>query len=336
MQGSKVHSSCCHPYPRPEFRRRGRPLCQEHIHHILFFRNPPLFRIWSFHGENSMVHRARRQNHEVLIQYIRGDDAAAHPPHSKLRSGSKDAVTVAHHCHCTPWATRAPPGSFWDGNLLKSAKEVNLRLRAQATVQQDIPAALVRLVQIEFNKSFRQVFDIHLLVCWTHFTPLIPTLTTGNFHLGTVTMHGELWSNIPRKPLLPRVVLTPSPHHTQKLKCNKGGVITMPLHQVAVNNTTPLPHLQFCLGFRLQKSMEKSTETTREPFSLKDDGLQFLISYHLKGVWSLNCSGRHNHRKLYFNDQGILSAWKSIIIHHAIFSHRSISPAMGVRRGISG
>ena len=47
---------------------------------------------------------------------------------------------------------------------------------------------LVQLIQTEFNKSFRQAFTSHLPVLWTHFTPLICTLNTGNYHLGTVTM----------------------------------------------------------------------------------------------------------------------------------------------------
>ena len=38
--------------------------------------------------------------------------------------------------------------------LLEAANEVNSRLRSQVAAQQDMPAALVRLIQTEFNESF--------------------------------------------------------------------------------------------------------------------------------------------------------------------------------------
>ena len=76
--------------------------------------------------------------------------------------------------------------------LLEAEDEVNSRLRSQAVVQQDMPEALVRRIQTEFNESFRQVFTSHLLVRWPHSTPLIRTFATVHFNLGTVTMHREL------------------------------------------------------------------------------------------------------------------------------------------------
>ena len=60
-----------------------------------------------------------------------------------------------------------------------------------------MPAALVRLFQTEFNKSFHQIFNIHIPVRWPQFTPLIKTLTTGHFLPGTVTMSGNFRPNIP-------------------------------------------------------------------------------------------------------------------------------------------
>ena len=65
------------------------------------------------------------------------------------------------------------PAVFGLATLLEAADEVNSRLRAQATDQQDMTAALDRLIQNEFNESFRQVFTSHLLVRWPHLTPLI-------------------------------------------------------------------------------------------------------------------------------------------------------------------
>ena len=56
------------------------------------------------------------------------------------------------------------PTVFELATLLEAADEVNSRLQAQAGAQQDMPAALVRLIQTEFNESFRQVFTIHLPV----------------------------------------------------------------------------------------------------------------------------------------------------------------------------
>ena len=82
------------------------------------------------------------------------------------------------------------PAVFELSKLLEASNEVNSRLRAQVGAQQDIPAALVRLIQTEFNKSFRQVFTSHLPVHWPHLNPLIRTLTTGHFHPDTVTMPG--------------------------------------------------------------------------------------------------------------------------------------------------
>ena len=65
------------------------------------------------------------------------------------------------------------PEVFELATILKAIDEVNSRLQAQVAVQQDMPAALVQLVQTEFNKRFRQVFTRHLPVRWPHVTPLI-------------------------------------------------------------------------------------------------------------------------------------------------------------------
>ena len=81
------------------------------------------------------------------------------------------------------------PAVFELATLLEAAKEeVNCHLRAQTEVQRDIPAALARLVQKYFNKSFRKFFVSHLPVLWLQFTPLIRNLTTGHFHPEKVTM----------------------------------------------------------------------------------------------------------------------------------------------------
>ena len=46
------------------------------------------------------------------------------------------------------------PAVFELATLLEAAHEVNSHLNAQAGAQQDMPAALVRLIQKEFNESF--------------------------------------------------------------------------------------------------------------------------------------------------------------------------------------
>ena len=60
-----------------------------------------------------------------------------------------------------------------------------------------MPAALVRIIQTEFNESFRNVFTSHLPVRWPHLTLLIRTLTTGNFRPDTVTMPGAFQHTVP-------------------------------------------------------------------------------------------------------------------------------------------
>ena len=89
------------------------------------------------------------------------------------------------------------PAVFELATLLTSADEVNSRLQAQAAVQQDIPAALVRLIQTEFNESFLQAFTSHLPVRWPRFIHLIRTLTTRHFNPGTVTMPVEFQQSLP-------------------------------------------------------------------------------------------------------------------------------------------
>ena len=50
----------------------------------------------------------------------------------------------------------------------------------QEVAGKDLVEALVKLGLNESNKSGRHVFTSHLLLRWTHITPLIRTLTTGH------------------------------------------------------------------------------------------------------------------------------------------------------------
>ena len=98
--------------------------------------------------------------------------------------------------------------------LLEAAKEFNSCFRAHASVHQNMPAALVRLIQTKFSDILQQVFTSHLPVRWPHFTPLIRTLATGHFHPSTVTMPGGFRTNTPRSPAPPKTTFpTPKKQH---------------------------------------------------------------------------------------------------------------------------
>ena len=170
-----------------------------------------------------------------------------------------------------------------------------------------MPAALVRIIQTEFNESFRQVFTSHLPVRWPHLTPLIRTLTTGHFCPDTVTMPGGFHLNVPTAPPSYRAA---APQN--RAPAHQGGEEHTATSQVAVQNPNPLPHLQVGTGFRLRQSMEQSNVTTGSPVPQTADGRPFCLSYHLKGVCNSNCGGRHSHRTLSPHKRGILSTWKSL------------------------
>ena len=166
-----------------------------------------------------------------------------------------------------------------------------------------MPDSLVRLIQTEFNESFQQVFTSHLPVRWTHMTPLIRTLTTGNFRPDTVTIPGGFRLNVPTTPGSYRA--TAPPH---RALAKRGGNEHTATSQVAVQNPNPLPHLQVGPGFRLRKLMEQATIATGSPVLQTADGRPFCLTYHLKGVCNSNCGGRHAHRMIYLHERGILSA----------------------------
>ena len=146
-----------------------------------------------------------------------------------------------------------------------------------------MPAALVILIQTEFNKSFRQVFTSHLLVRWPHITPLVRTLTTGHFRPDTVTMPSGFRINVPTA-LTPYRATAP-PH---RAPAQRGGDDHTVTSQVAVQNPNPLPHLQVRPGFRLLQSMEQAKIAIDTPVPQTSDGRPFFLSYHLKGVCNSN------------------------------------------------
>ena len=173
------------------------------------------------------------------------------------------------------------PAVFEIATLLAAAEELSSRLRAQAAVQKDMPAALLRLIQTEFNKSFQHVFTSHLPVLWPHFTPLIQTLTTVYLFPGTVTMPGGLRHSLPTTVTAHRTAALPHKNSTSLQRGWEAYTVTL---QVAAQNPASLPHLQVGPGFRLRKSMEKSADVTSTPMPQTDNSCPFCLSYHLKGV----------------------------------------------------
>ena len=122
--------------------------------------------------------------------------------------------------------------------LFEAENEANSRLHVQAGSQQDMPAAPVRLIQTDFNESFRQVFTSHLPVLWPHLTPLIRTLTIGHFRPDTVTMPSRFRLNMPTAQVSYRAT---DPQN--RARAHQGDDEHTATSQVAVQNPKPLPHL---------------------------------------------------------------------------------------------
>ena len=116
----------------------------------------------------------------------------------------------------------------------------------------------------------------------------------------------------------------------------RGGDQYTATSKVAIQNPTPLPHLQVGPGFRLWQSMEQAERTTGAPVPQTDDGHPLCLSYHLKGVCNSKCGGRHAHRMISQHEQGVLSVWKSRFCAAPPHSHRNCIPPLGTRGELSG
>ena len=99
--------------------------------------------------------------------------------------------------------------------LLKGASGVIPRLRKQAPHQTTFPAALICLIQQEFNKIFRQALERRHQVRWSNFESLQRDLVTGNFRPKLVALPEGI---VPQKrpqppPVAPRhqALATPTP-----------------------------------------------------------------------------------------------------------------------------
>ena len=72
--------------------------------------------------------------------------------------------------------------------IIDASEEVSSRLWAQERSQPPMPVVLVRLVQTDFNESYRKVFTSSLPVRWPHLETLTKTLTTGHLRPESVVM----------------------------------------------------------------------------------------------------------------------------------------------------
>ena len=105
--------------------------------------------------------------------------------------------------------------------LLEETAGVIPRLRAQEHHQPTFPAAFLRLIHQEFNKSFHQALVRRQRVRCPNFESLRRALVTGNFWPELVTLPGGLAPT--ERPLLP-------PSATHRLAAT---------HQAAGNTPTP-------------------------------------------------------------------------------------------------
>ena len=96
--------------------------------------------------------------------------------------------------------------------LLEETSRVSPRLTAQARHKPTFHAALLRLIQKNFNESFRQALERRQRVIWPNLEILIRAIATRNFRPELVTLPGGLAP--PEHPLPPpsatrRMVATP-------------------------------------------------------------------------------------------------------------------------------
>ena len=76
--------------------------------------------------------------------------------------------------------------------LIEETSGVSLRLQAQARQQPTFPAALLYLIQKDFNESLWQALDMWQRVQWKDFESLRRFLKTGNFRLELVALLGGI------------------------------------------------------------------------------------------------------------------------------------------------
>ena len=83
--------------------------------------------------------------------------------------------------------------------IVDASEEVNSRLWYKARHQQEIPEALVQIIQTEFNKSLRKVFTGALTVRRPQLVNMACTLTLVHFRPEIVEIPGNLREAVRQK-----------------------------------------------------------------------------------------------------------------------------------------
>ena len=88
-------------------------------------------------------------------------------------------------------------------------------------------------------------------------------------------------------------------------------MITNMAYQEAVTNLAPTPQLQVGLSFKSPIAMDMLEEMTVEDVPLTCHNNPLFINFHLKGMCSSKCGGRHAHRCLCSSEHGLLATQKA-------------------------
>ena len=100
-------------------------------------------------------------------------------------------------CHVFLSNASVHPATYEVCTLIKETAYIGARLQDHTQSQPSLPVALLRLLQTEFNKSFRQALERRYRVCWTDFERLRRELVTGNFHPENITLPGAFTTQAP-------------------------------------------------------------------------------------------------------------------------------------------
>ena len=176
--------------------------------------------------------------------------------------------------------------------------------------QPSFPAAILHLIQQEFNKSFHRALERQKRVQWPDFDSLRQALAAGEFRPELVALSGEIAppERLTLLPAVPRRVATKAPPQ-------ETGTPPPPLaHQIRnqcqeeEQNPYPAPLLQVGPGFLIRRVID-DTASQGVDIPETDDGRHFCLSFHLKGMCNSNCGGRHSHRALSQSKFGRLVGW---------------------------
>ena len=168
-------------------------------------------------------------------------------------------------------------------------------------------ADLIQLMQTDFNNIYRQVFKRAVTVRWTELMTLTFTLTMGHFRLESVSMTGSL-----RYARPPKFTQRQLGTFIVEMGCGASNKTTKEINeQEEVSNLAPIPQLQVGPTFKIYLAMDTAEEMKGEDAPCTDDNRPLCMSYHLKGVCSLNCDRQHAYSRLSSHEHILLAAWKA-------------------------